>query len=399
MLDWMDMRTLLLVGALACLTLAGVMVYYAMARRTYPGFHYWTGGIVCSGVGTVLVVLRGVLPDFVSIFLANALIAALPLLLAEGLAAFVGLARRPMAYNLVLYALFLLAFAWGTYLHPNLPFRIVVLCLTLTILFAEMLVIAVRRIPDVLKEQDRLLVTSILFALAASLFRVGVTVLSSRTPTFLAHAGTLQFAAVLLTILAVIGIAGSFLILNTHRMERDLNEARRKIETLANTDGLTGLFNRRYFDAKLKQELERLQRSAQPLSLIMADIDCFKLYNDTYGHQAGDDCLKQVAVAFQESGGRVSDIAARYGGEELVMLLPNTDGNGVHKVALAIQAAVQALAIPHATSTAAAVVTLSVGIATVRPDRSLAPDMLVRFADQALYQSKAHGKNQIRIYG
>ncbi|MGE4552468.1 MAG: GGDEF domain-containing protein [Desulfovibrionaceae bacterium] len=399
MLDWMDMRTLLLVGALACLTLAGVMVYYAMARRTYPGFHYWTGGIVCSGVGTVLVVLRGVLPDFVSIFLANALIAALPLLLAEGLAAFVGLARRPMAYNLVLYALFLLAFAWGTYLHPNLPFRIVVLCLTLTILFAEMLVIAVRRIPDVLKEQDRLLVTSILFALAASLFRVGVTVLSPRTPTFLAHAGTLQFAAVLLTILAVIGIAGSFLILNTHRMERDLNEARRKIETLANTDGLTGLFNRRYFDAKLKQELERLQRSAQPLSLIMADIDCFKLYNDTYGHQAGDDCLKQVAVAFQESGGRVSDIAARYGGEELVMLLPNTDGNGVHKVALAIQAAVQALAIPHATSTAAAVVTLSVGIATVRPDRSLAPDMLVRFADQALYQSKAHGKNQIRIYG
>ena len=287
----------------------------------------------------------------------------------------------------------------ATYVRPDLAMRIVALSLILALFFAELLVIAIRRIPAVLGEQDPLLVTSVLFALLSTLFRAGVTQFSSGPICFLNNAGTLQLSAVLLTILAVVGTACAFLILNTHRMENDLNEARRKIETLANTDGLTSLFNRRYFDATLQRELERLQRGAQPLSLIMTDIDNFKLYNDTYGHQAGDDCLKRVATALEQSGGRVTDIAARYGGEEMAMLLPNTDARGALKVAMTIRDAVRSLAIPHATSQVSDMVTLSIGIATVRPDRSLTPDLLIRFADQALYASKANGKNQIQVYG
>jgi diguanylate cyclase (GGDEF)-like protein len=130
----------------------------------------------------------------------------------------------------------------------------------------------------------------------------------------------------------------------------------------------------------------------------MADLDFFKLYNDTYGHQAGDDCLRAVASILRKAAGRISDIAARYGGEEFVVLLPNTDRNGALKVAEAIRESLAAEALPHETSTVKDTVTLTMGVATVTPNRSITPKMLIKFADQALYVGKANGKDRIQFF-
>lgn len=389
---------MLLVGALVSLTLAGVMIYYSVARRTYPGFHYWTAGIVCVGLGAVLLSMRDHIPDIISMVLGNALIVAMPLLLAHGLAVFLDVKRRLGIANLVLFALFLVAFCWATYIHPSLYGRILCFSLAMGLFFCEALVIAYRFIPTILGEPNWLLITSILFAIFSAMFRIFVTVSQTSTLTFLAKDGIPLSVALLMTILGVVGSACSLLILNTHRIENDLKQANRKIENLANMDGLTNLFNRRYFDQKLNQEFQRLQRIAQPISLIMADLDFFKLYNDTCGHQAGDNCLRVVATAFKSAAGRVSDIAARYGGEEFVMLLPNTDINGALKVAETVRHELEAAAIPHTTSTVAKTVTLTIGIASVIPDREVTPEMLVKFADLALYTGKKNGKNQIQIF-
>lgn len=199
-----------------------------------------------------------------------------------------------------------------------------------------------------------------------------------------------------MTILSTVGIMASLIILNAQRLEIELKAANRQIEILAHHDSLTGLYNRRYFDSRLEQEFNRLQRTAQPLSLVIADIDFFKKYNDTYGHLAGDDCIRAIGEACQAAARRGSDIAARYGGEEFVLLLPNTERQGAGTVAQDLSAFVRDKAIPHATSSVAPVVTVSIGVATIVPCRSSAPDMLIHLADQALYESKLSGRNMIK---
>ncbi|MDP2268682.1 MAG: diguanylate cyclase, partial [Deltaproteobacteria bacterium] len=136
------------------------------------------------------------------------------------------------------------------------------------------------------------------------------------------------------------------------------------LNRLSRHDGLTGIANRRHFDEFLAQEWKRALREEAPLSLIMCDIDFFKNYNDAYGHQAGDDCLRAVAGAFQKGLRRPGDLAARYGGEEFVVVLPGTPPEGALAVAEALRSDVQALGIPHASSRAASVVTLSLGVAS-----------------------------------
>jgi diguanylate cyclase (GGDEF)-like protein len=180
-------------------------------------------------------------------------------------------------------------------------------------------------------------------------------------------------------------------------MENDLQSATRKIENLANVDGLTVLYNRRYFDQRLELETRRQQRNGRPLSLLMADIDSFKPFNDTYGHQAGDECLRNVAAVLKKSGARSSDITARYGGEEFVMLLPDTDEHGAMRVATTVQSGIRELGIRHESSTISDIVTLSIGITTVTPDRRMLPEEIIQLADNALYKSKRNGKNQIQV--
>lgn len=173
---------------------------------------------------------------------------------------------------------------------------------------------------------------------------------------------------------------------------RALAEANYKLEMLSNTDGLTGIANRRSFDHMIEQEWTRAQRAAMPLSLIMLDVDNFKHFNDYYGHLAGDDCLRALAAAMVKAGRRAGELVARYGGEEFIVLLPDTDGDDALEAARRIQQEVWSLALPHA-EIATGIVTFSLGVASLLPSRQHIPQDLVRLADSALYHAKQSGRN------
>ena len=172
-----------------------------------------------------------------------------------------------------------------------------------------------------------------------------------------------------------------------------LQSANQELQRLASLDGLTQVANRRHLDEYLAWQWQQLQRDGTPLSLILCDVDAFKLYNDHYGHQAGDDCLKQIAQAIAQTVKRPSDLVARYGGEEFAAVLPNTNLEGARHVALNIQTQIAQLHIPHACSPVSDYITLSMGIASVTPTTTTTPKMLIAKADQALYAAKSQGRN------
>ncbi len=184
------------------------------------------------------------------------------------------------------------------------------------------------------------------------------------------------------------------LLIERSRLFRELENANRKLHDLATIDGLTQVFNRRFFDDYLTREWLRSIREGLPISLILCDVDCFKLYNDTYGHLAGDLCLKKVSNAISQAASRATDITSRYGGEEFAVILPNTSAKGAIHVAQRIQANVQELALPHKTSPAGEHVTLSQGVASIVPQRDNAIDEIILAADHFLYQAKKRGRNQ-----
>lgn len=178
-----------------------------------------------------------------------------------------------------------------------------------------------------------------------------------------------------------------------------LQEANEKLERLVNLDGLTQLANRRCFDEYLEQEWQRLAREQLPLSLIMCDLDFFKNYNDTYGHVAGDDCLRKVSLLIKQSVRRPADLAARYGGEEFVVVLPNTDIEGSLAITEVIRQNLSELAIPHDDSSVSQFVTLSMGVTSLIPQIDSNPSILLTAADYALYRAKELGRNQIYQIG
>jgi diguanylate cyclase (GGDEF)-like protein len=170
------------------------------------------------------------------------------------------------------------------------------------------------------------------------------------------------------------------------------------LDRLTLTDPLTSLGNRRLFDEILDKEWRRCRRENAPLTVIMLDVDAFKAYNDTYGHQAGDVCLQTIAGQLQSSVARPADMAVRYGGEEFALILPNTDSAGGEHLAQMIRVGVRDLAIPHAAS-ANRIITVSVGVATLVPSESFGMSELVRLADIALYRAKAAGRDTVAVAG
>jgi diguanylate cyclase (GGDEF)-like protein len=185
-----------------------------------------------------------------------------------------------------------------------------------------------------------------------------------------------------------------FVVTHENITERKLVEIR--VEELAVLDGLTGIANRHRFDDFLEDEWRRARRLGHPVSLALCDIDFFKPYNDTYGHMAGDECLRRVGEALKPFSRRPGDLVARYGGEEFAVILGNTDEQTARKVAGDIRAAIQALNIPHEHATATGCVTTSVGVATLRPHAQpdASPHGLIEAADQALYKAKRSGRNR-----
>ena len=176
----------------------------------------------------------------------------------------------------------------------------------------------------------------------------------------------------------------------------ELEEVNLQLADLVNEDSLTGLYNRRYFDHLLEAECKRAQRSQQKLSLILLDVDYFKLYNDTYGHVQGDSCLRAVSQVLKAMPRRPSDCVARYGGEEFVCILPNTDYAGAMEVAHQLKTDINKLSIPHRASKVAPHLTVSIGIQTVEVVTAMTkPEQIIIACDQQLYRAKCNGRNQI----
>ncbi len=179
------------------------------------------------------------------------------------------------------------------------------------------------------------------------------------------------------------------------RLIAQLEKAYEHLRSLSIRDELTGVANRRHFNQVLQTEWRRAKRLGHPLGLIMIDIDFFKNFNDSYGHLAGDDCLRMVAGALETALKRGGDFLARYGGEEFAAILPNTDLDGVASVAEHMRRAVEALELPHKDSSVSDRVTVSLGAASVVPNGFNRSDDLIDAADKALYEAKAAGRNRL----
>ncbi len=177
---------------------------------------------------------------------------------------------------------------------------------------------------------------------------------------------------------------------------QELQELNGRLAALSATDGLTGIANRRRFDEALQAEWQRARRAGKPVALALLDVDLFKSYNDRYGHQAGDDCLKAIARLLAAQVHRADDLVARYGGEEFALIVSSVNSTGVIALARAICAALQADARPHASSPFG-VVTVSIGVAMLTPGKDNGVERLIRKADEALYQAKANGRNQVVV--
>ncbi len=169
-----------------------------------------------------------------------------------------------------------------------------------------------------------------------------------------------------------------------------------KLKQLSVRDGLTGIFNRRYFDEIIAKEWKRAAREKKSISLIMLDIDSFKLYNDFYGHQAGDECLKKVSNVISETLHRASDVAARYGGEEFAVILPSVDKEKALQLAETIRNKIESLHIEHKQNQASAYVTASIGTSCTIPVPGSSTESLIANADQALFRAKKEGKNRVQ---
>lgn len=179
---------------------------------------------------------------------------------------------------------------------------------------------------------------------------------------------------------------------NTHA---ELKRHRDYLESISYLDGLTGIANRRKFNDYLDLTWSFAVRESIPISMILMDIDNFKLFNDNYGHQDGDACLIQIAQALSETIMRKADFIARYGGEEFVCILPNTESSNAVLIAEKFRQSVISLQIPHAYSTAENCVTISLGVATIVPEKNASCSLLIKAADEALYKSKESGRNKV----
>ncbi|MCC5618217.1 diguanylate cyclase [Nostoc sp. CHAB 5836] len=176
---------------------------------------------------------------------------------------------------------------------------------------------------------------------------------------------------------------------------QQVQAANEELQRLATLDGLTQIANRRRFDQYLEAEWHRLKRQQVPLSLILFDVDFFKLYNDTYGHLVGDDCLRQLASSVKNIVKRPADLVARYGGEEFAVILPSTKIQGAIYVAQSIRQAVRDLAIPHTQSSVCDRVTVSLGVVSIVPNCKISPPYLIDAADKALYVAKQQGRDRV----
>lgn len=244
------------------------------------------------------------------------------------------------------------------------------------------------------------LLGGLLFLVFVVLEMAGILPIAPGLPTSLNHPllytqqGSIFNYSIILGV--VLGILLTFVTINYGMNQSE--KLRQKLIQQSREDALTGIANRRSFTEYLSFLWRQAYRYSRPISMIMVDIDAFKLYNDTYGHQAGDDCLKEVAKTLQKRVRRSQDLVARYGGEEFAIILPETSLKDALIVAEELCSQVEELKIPHESSPVKEYVTISLGLSTVVPYDGITEENLIQWADKGLYLAKERGRNQVEVY-
>lgn len=288
------------------------------------------------------------------------------------------------------------------------------------LVFTLAVVIIAYLLPDPIKElyyDMTILIVIYAFSLARLQFRnaciVGVLILLMFNLTLYVdrhiHLEILLLHNFLLLVAAIFSLLNNYLMERSSRLEflqakllqlekQGLQAANIQLKGLASLDSLTNIANRRTFNTAIEDEWRRAQRQHYPLALMMIDVDYFKEYNDSYGHQQGDDCLQQIARLLAKQTRRPGDLAARYGGDEFILLFSNTDAEEAKQIAKRFRQAVRDLAITNKYSRAGDVVTLTIGIASLVPEDHQQPTELLNQADNALYQGKVQGRNCVVVF-
>lgn len=362
-----------------------------VAYRRSNTLWIWAWALAAHTLAFIVIALRAQVGDTVTIVGGNVLLAATFSLFAAGLSDF----QKRSPSDWMIWAPIPLVAIGSAYWLDNTTGRSI-FCSTVFILQCLFILIAlIRQHRRTAGRGQYLLMTGFVLLIAVVGYRI-LEVLAGRGVILSSMVtAPLQTATFLASIVTLMLLASGITLMIQERAEDELEAANLKLADLANTDGLTGLANRRRFDQAMAAESARAKRSGRPLAILMIDIDWFKKYNDQYGHQAGDDCLKRVAAVLQNSARRKgSDLAARYGGEEFTIISADTDADQAAMLANSICQAVAAMQIPHNESSYGKV-TISIGFAAGTIDHASGAEALLKRADTALYEAKNSGRNRI----
>jgi len=367
-----------------------IMSIYWRERRTYEGFGRWVLANFVFGIGYIQISLRGILPDFFSIVLGNAATIYAEILIYEGIRLFYG---RPAfsKWNSFVFVLYLVLHTYFTYLNPNINIRIAIISLTLFILIWRS---GLSLINSPLLELRRTTRTAgIVFLLTAllPLARSFHALLQSQPIDLFADPMSSWFA--LFGLVSILIWTFYFFLINSARLEMDLEAARVELTQLAMTDPLTGLYNRRHFFERAEIEFQRATRQEHSISFLLMDVDGFKNINDNYGHDAGDEVMLYLSSILPAEI-RVFDLVARFGGDEFIIMLVHVHQEQAYEIAERIRERVSQSPMTFESRTFN--VQLSVGVASFDPKDDNLKTILKR-ADTALYLAKQHGRNRVRV--
>lgn len=411
----MDVNVPSLLVAIIVMSATLVLPVALVPLRQHPELRTWAWALGANTLAYVLFVLRGQVSDLLSVVLANVAVAQTLVLFYLGICRFQQ--REPSRWLSV--APVLLVGASFPLLLDKLPLRVMLGCSVYAAQSLACVVILIRCREQTIGRGQYLLMAGFTLATLVSLFRIGAAASGYMELLSILLTNPVQVTTFLVLIVALI-LFGTGLALMVHERSESqlarqsglleqqnrllqqysnrLEAANLSLTELSITDSLTGLGNRRHFDEVLRTEWERARRGGKPLALLLIDIDCFKDYNDCYGHQAGDDCLMKVATVLRTSLRRAGDLAARYGGEEFAVVPVDADLEQARQLAQAICRAVAAQALAHVRSPHGRV-TVSIGVAALVPslDAQSEPAALIRRADAALYRAKEGGRNKVEV--
>jgi len=358
-----------------------------LTQKTYPGFGRWTVSKIPHALGWLLIGLRGLIPDWASVFVANGLLFATALLLYEGIRQFRAKPHRSrLHYGLMIVLLG--AFGYFVWVNPNVNARLLIISGFTALVVGRCAFNLSVGVPRELRSS---------FWFTAAMFGLYDLVLLLRVVTAATlpalanpfNADAWQSVLFLTTIVIPIGWTFGFFMMTNDRLTSELRKAEQEMREMAATDFLTGALSRRAFIDSCQHEVERARRNGQAMALLVVDVDQFKMFNDTFGHPAGDKLLCQIVAACRTSL-RASDLLGRWGGDEFAILLPDTGLDGGMQVAEKLRRTVLELTVLVDAAQAHAAISVG-GALWMAGEKDW--ETVMRHADIALYQAKQHGRN------